>query len=282
VKAVTEELVAKEVQRILDWARGKSSISDHDLSLAAVEAGLRRGRWHLVKKTAMQLVKAKDRRVAPLIARFLESSDYEPQKTEILIALEDIDGPRAAKIAPSFFRSTSFQLRATAAGVATTLPEYDGAGPALKFIRSKGTAVKREDYASVVAALTKSRSPDSKKLLDEITGFDATKRMRWPGFLARVNTIRNLSNSGVPNGLEYYRALLASKEPTRNLLETDMPPIKVGDARKAAHYIAYEIIHHYAPEDRAIVAIRKETTSIDERLKRLIAWVDGKITKMKR
>ena len=34
-----------------------------------------------------------------------------------------------------------------------------------------------------------------------------------------------------------------------------MPPVKVGDARKVAHYIAYEIVTHYAPGDRDIIAI---------------------------
>ena len=47
-----------------------------------------------------------------------------------------------------------------------------------------------------------------------------------------------------------------------------------------APYIAFEIIHLYAPKDRTIIAIRDETTDIAERLSRLTAWIDGKIQKM--
>jgi hypothetical protein len=282
IEKLTEALVATEIQRIIAWSREKQSATPADISLAAVEAGLRRKYWASVRGAAKELISAKDKRIAPLLAQFLEADIIERQKVEILIALEDVDGALATKAASGLLRSDNFGVRAAAAGVATKLPEYRGAGPALKFIRSKGDGVKDQHYPSVVSALAKSRAPDSKKLLMEITGFDAAGVTRWPDGSARVQVIRSLSDAGLPHGLKHYRTLLDSNEPAGNFIPVDMPPIKVGNGRFIAPYIAFEIIHQYAPKDGAIVAIREETTEIGDRVSRLKAWLDGKIQKMSR
>lgn len=281
IDKLTDKRVATEVKRIIEWSRGKKEVTDADLSLAALEAGLRRGKWYLVEDTARKLIAAKDRRATALIARFLETDDYELQKVKILVALEDSGGTLAARTAPKLFESSDFAVRATAAGVAATLPEYKGALPALKFIRSKGTSVNNEDFAKVVAALAKSKSSDARKLLAAITVFDATTMTRWP-FTSRPNIIRSLSKARMPHGLQYYRTLLGSNGQTRDLIPADTPPIKVGNARNVSDYIAYEIIHQYAPKDPAIIAIRKNAGQIEERLKRLQRWIDEKIGPLER
>lgn len=279
IERLTEERVAVEINRIVEWSRGKKEVTDSDLSLAALEAGLRRGKWHLVEDTARKLIAARDRRATALIARFLETDDYEPQKVKILIALEDSGGTLAANAAPGLFESSDFGVRVAAAGVAATRPEYKGALPVLAFIRAKGTAVTSEDYPRVVETLSKSKSPDARKLLVAITNFDASSMTRWP-YSSRPNIIRSLSQAGLPHGLQYYKTLLSSEGQTWDLLPIDMPPIKVGNARKVADYIAYEIIHHYAPRDREIIATSKEANQIEERRERLLKWIDRKIEQL--
>jgi hypothetical protein len=258
----------KEIRRIADWARRNAGKGEADLLLQAVEKEWRPGRmhWSYIKTKIGRLVELREKRLAPVLRRYLDDAGTSDEELEFLLSYaRRFDAGGFKKEAERFLDHKSLSVQQQAALLLHATGERQRSHRVLDRVLAKtliGFAGELQT-PEVLHTLLKEGTPEARRIAGRITVNPRLDDLGWE----RARLLAILAKAGLAEPYRYYLRLL------------DRAGRELGNAvhtRPVREVIADEIVSEFAPDDPAVKEIAGKYARASDRIPDLKKWLQAR------
>jgi hypothetical protein len=267
--SITDAEIVAHIQNIIKWAKENADKTEPQLLWEALEEDVKAGVPLGRLDNARRLIELKDKRMLPVLNKYLDETKSEYDLHTLLYWCRDYDPSAFVAAARKFAKHKSIDLRLTAGYILFDGGERAEGTKVFADILENGSPGQIGDIAllKLIRALLKEGSRESKDAARLI--FKNKRYTDVDGNWVRASIVQQCAEAGIGDGYLSYIPLLEIKGNSigNHTYSTDTV---VGEL------IASEIITSLAPDDKEIVRIKKQFPKPADQIAPLTEWLRAK------
>jgi hypothetical protein len=261
--------IDKHLESMIRWAEANAGKSEEQLIWENLEEEVRAGTPWGRLTNFNRLIEVKDRRVLPVLRRYLDSTESEYDLHALLYQCLAYDPPAFRDTARKFATHKSIDLRLAAGHILFAGGERHEARKVFDEILQHGNPSKLGESAfpRLIETLLKEGSDASKLTARRI--FQNPKYTEIHQDWVRVSLVKQCAAAGIGDGYLSYIPLLDIKGNT-------IGTISYSDNTVVGELIAREIVEQLAPTDPEIIALKKKFPRASDQIPPLKQWLKAR------